>query len=91
MMSLPWARVMVWRRIGTAMVAIWEWLASSSLHMSGLMWLYCSAGQRGRKGLSDQLLVVLLVLLGGVGHVFLKTLMNCYPSSQCRINSMKPL
>ena len=45
-MSLPWARVMVWRRIGTAMVAIWEWLASSSLHMSGMMWLYCSQMKR---------------------------------------------
>ena len=46
MMSLPWARVMEWIRIGTPMVAIWEWLATCSLHMSGMMWLYCNQIKR---------------------------------------------
>ena len=42
MMSLPWARVMVCRRMGTAIMAIWEWEASRIFHMVGTMWLCCN-------------------------------------------------
>ena len=46
------------------MVAIWEWLAAQQLYVA----------RQAREvvvGLSDQLVVVLLVLLAGVGHVLL--------------------
>ena len=42
MMSLPWARVMVCRRMGTAIMAICEWEASRIFHIVGTMWLCCS-------------------------------------------------
>ena len=46
MMSLPWARVMVWRRMGTAIMAICEWEASRIFHIVGTMWLCCSQMNR---------------------------------------------
>ena len=42
MMSLPWASVILWRRIGTAIMAIWEWEASKIFHSVGTMWLCCN-------------------------------------------------